>query len=92
MCSSSIRHNEGTKLFRKHQLTLRFADSNSMALAPDMLGRLICWGTCYVGVPVMLGRLLGLLRLNAREEAEHNAPINVKLLAGGDRAWAGHLK
>lgn len=31
MCSSSIRHNEGTKLYRKHQLTLRFADT----LAPQ---------------------------------------------------------
>lgn len=31
MYSSSIRHNEGTKLYRKHQLTLRFADT----LAPQ---------------------------------------------------------
>lgn len=32
MCSSSIRHNEGNKFFRKHQLTLRFADTNSICL------------------------------------------------------------
>lgn len=38
LCSSGIRHNEGTKLFRKQQLTLLFADTASNCFGAELFG------------------------------------------------------